>query len=78
MKSEDFCNWLKGYLELANPAEIRAREIEVIREHLELVAKKKQISKNFIEEGEKSFQKNDEGNERTTGSERTSTNILLI
>ncbi len=36
MTSEDFCNWLKGYLELTNPAEIRAREIEVIREHLEL------------------------------------------
>ncbi len=42
MTSEDFCNWLKGYLELANPAEIRAREIEVIREHLELT-KRQQI-----------------------------------
>ena len=36
MSAEDFCNWLKGYLELANPVEIRAREIWVIREHLEL------------------------------------------
>lgn len=39
MTSEDFCNWLKGYLELANPSEILAREIEVIREHLELAQK---------------------------------------
>lgn len=41
MNHEDFCNWLKGYLELANPAEIRAREIEVIREHLKLPLNKK-------------------------------------
>ena len=39
MNSEDFCNWLKGYLELANPKEIREREIGVILEHLNLVKK---------------------------------------
>jgi len=39
MNHEDFCNWLKGYLELANPAEIREREIGIILEHLELTKK---------------------------------------
>lgn len=37
MTPENFCNWLQGYLELANPGEIRAEEIKIIRDHLDLV-----------------------------------------
>ena len=39
MNSKDFCNWLSGYLEVANPAYIGAKEIAMIREHLDLARK---------------------------------------
>lgn len=37
MTSEQFCNWLAGYFDLAAPREIRESEILVIKDHLKLV-----------------------------------------
>ena len=46
MDSKDFCNWLSGYLEVANPCIIGVREIAMIREHLEL-ARENDLQYNF-------------------------------
>ena len=54
MNSKDFCNWLSGYLEVANPAHIGAKEIAMIREHLELARKtdfQKTQAANYVYEG---------------------------
>lgn len=40
MSANDFCNWLQGYFELANPMSIGVSETAMIREHLELANKK--------------------------------------
>ncbi len=41
MSANDFCNWLQGYFELANPMSIGVSETAMIREHLELAGKDK-------------------------------------
>lgn len=37
MNSVDFCFWLQGYFEVANPQEINTKELDIIKNHLNLV-----------------------------------------
>ena len=37
MTSRDFCYWLQGFLEVANPSELNATQTEAIKRHLSLV-----------------------------------------
>ena len=37
MNERDFCYWLKGYFELTYDNQLTADQIEIIREHLNLV-----------------------------------------
>lgn len=37
MKSRDFCYWLQGYFELANPTNVDGATLMVIRNHLNMV-----------------------------------------
>ena len=37
MKSSEFCYWLQGMFELANPTELSSYQTELIRKHLSLV-----------------------------------------
>lgn len=37
MRSRDFCYWLQGFFEVANPREITAEQTEMIKRHLSLV-----------------------------------------
>lgn len=39
MTSRDFVYWLQGYFEISNPHVIEQKEIEVIKNHLNLVFK---------------------------------------
>lgn len=39
MTSRDFCYWLQGYFEVANPKEITTEQLEMIKRHLNLVFK---------------------------------------
>lgn len=39
MTSRDFCYWLQGYFEVANPKEISTDQLEMIKRHLNLVFK---------------------------------------
>jgi len=39
MNSIDFCYWLQGYFEVANPSAIPAEQTELIKNHLNLVFK---------------------------------------
>jgi len=41
MNERDFCYWLKGYFELTYENQLTADQIEIIREHLDLVFDKK-------------------------------------
>ncbi len=37
MTAQDFCYWLRGVLEIAEPTQLNARQIEIINKHLDLV-----------------------------------------
>lgn len=37
MESVDFCNWLKGFLEVAEPEQITEEQVECIKKHLAMV-----------------------------------------
>jgi hypothetical protein len=37
MESTQFCYWLQGFFEIANPSEITAEQTEIIKNHLNLV-----------------------------------------
>lgn len=37
MTSRDFCYWLQGFLELSEKNEISPRQVEIIRNHLNMV-----------------------------------------
>lgn len=37
MRSRDFCYWLQGLFELVNPETLTADQIQVIRNHLNMV-----------------------------------------
>jgi len=39
MTSRDFCYWLQGYFEVSNPKEIGEKEVQMIKNHLNLVFK---------------------------------------
>lgn len=40
MKEEEFCRWLKGFFEIANPDFIDPTQTKIIKEHLDLVYNK--------------------------------------
>ncbi len=40
MTPENFCYWLQGLLEVGNPSELNMTQVEIIKEHLNLVFKK--------------------------------------
>ena len=37
MKSRDFCYWLQGLLEVANPETLTKEQIQIIKNHLNMV-----------------------------------------
>ena len=39
MTSRDFCYWLQGYFEVANPEQMSQKELEMVKKHLNLVFK---------------------------------------
>ena len=40
MNERDFCYWLQGYFELNGAEELSAKQVEIVREHLQLVLNK--------------------------------------
>lgn len=40
MTPENFCYWLQGLLEIGDPSELNITQVEIIKEHLNLVFKK--------------------------------------
>ena len=40
MTPSDFCYWLQGLFELGNPESLDAQQIEIIKDHLDLVMEK--------------------------------------
>lgn len=40
MSSESFVYWLQGYFEIADPKSLGEKEIQIIKDHLDLVLKK--------------------------------------
>ena len=40
MTPENFCYWLQGLLEIGDPSELNMTQVEIIKEHLNLVFKK--------------------------------------
>jgi hypothetical protein len=45
MTPENFCYWLQGLLEIGNPSELNMTQVEIIKEHLNLVFKKETTAK---------------------------------
>lgn len=39
MTSRDFCYWLQGYFEVANPQQLSVAEVNQVKKHLALVFK---------------------------------------
>lgn len=39
MYSQDFCYWLQGYFELSGTKELNEKQIEIVKNHLNLVFK---------------------------------------
>ena len=37
MKPQEFCYWLQGYFELSNESNLNRNQIEIIKNHLDLV-----------------------------------------
>ena len=37
MESRDFCYWLQGLFELAEPSTLNERQVQIIRNHLSMV-----------------------------------------
>lgn len=37
MNSNEFCRWLQGFFEMADPKTLNEKQLQVIREHLQLV-----------------------------------------
>lgn len=52
MKSVEFCYWLQGLFELANPDELNAEQTELIKRHLAMV---------FVHEIDKSYPQKEQG-----------------
>ncbi len=50
MTPENFCYWLQGLLEIGDPSTLDAHQVEIIKEHLNLVFKKetKTINKSTL------------------------------
>lgn len=40
MTPENFCYWLQGVMEVVDPQELNREQVEIIKEHLQLVFKK--------------------------------------
>lgn len=47
MTPENFCYWLQGLLEVGNPEQLNKEQLEMIKEHLNLVFKKETRKTNF-------------------------------
>ena len=45
MTPENFCYWLQGLLEIGDPSELNMTQVEIIKDHLNLVFKKETIPK---------------------------------
>lgn len=37
MQARDFCYWLQGYFEIANPQSLSAEQLAVVQRHLKMV-----------------------------------------
>jgi hypothetical protein len=45
MTPENFCYWLQGLLEIGDPSELNMTQVEIIKDHLNLVFKKETTPK---------------------------------
>lgn len=64
---EQFCYWLKGFMEVADPSELNCTQTQIIKDHLDEVFNKvtpdrkiPKISTNEIEELPEGFKKKDQ------------------
>lgn len=57
MTPRDFCYWLQGWFELTNAHHLDSQQVEMIRQHLELVFKKETKEKPISSEQWKQFYK---------------------
>ncbi len=48
MTPEQFTYWLKGFMELANPTHLTTRQLEIVKDHLDLVFDKKTPDRNTV------------------------------
>lgn len=49
MTPEQFTYWLKGFMEIANPTHLTTRQLEIVKDHLDLVFDKKTPDRNTVE-----------------------------
>lgn len=40
MTTENFCFWLKGFLEIGNPFDLKHKQLQIVKDHLDLVFNK--------------------------------------
>lgn len=48
MTPEQFTYWLKGFMEIANPTHLTTRQLEIVKDHLDLVFDKKTPDRNTV------------------------------
>jgi len=48
MTSEQFTYWLKGFMEIANPTHLTTKQLEIVKDHLDLVFDKKTPDRNTV------------------------------
>lgn len=56
MNEKEFCYWLKGFFELSNTTTLSETQIEIIKNHLDLVFENKTQSDKLWEEARKTLQ----------------------
>ena len=48
MTPEQFTYWLKGFMEIANPTHLTTKQLEIVKDHLDLVFDKKTPDRNTV------------------------------
>ena len=55
MTPNDFCYWLQGFLEVANPENMNEEQLKIVKQHLELVFKNVTGQKEVLTDGRPKF-----------------------
>lgn len=50
MTTEQFCYWMQGFFEISNPKELNAKQVQIIKDHLNLVFNKQTPDRNQEED----------------------------